>query len=104
MAWLLKAKEAEIGKVTCHRVRIVQRNGERLEHLLTKSDPFGDSKCSKESCLLCLTSEKEKGMCKKTNMVYKIECLVCKSKGGRGFVGGRHPAHHNSGGGGPWKA
>ena len=85
----MKLKEEEIGRITSQRVRIVERNGERLEHLLTKPDPFGEEKCSDKSCLLCLTSKKEAGRCRKTNLVYKIECTVCKGKGGRGCTGGK---------------
>ena len=88
LAKLLKQKEEEVGRITTHRIRIVEKNGEKLEHILTKPDPFGEEKCEKETCLLCLTDEKEKGKCKKKNIVYKIECKLCLVKGETGVYWG----------------
>ena len=84
----LKKKEEELGKLTTHRIRIVERNGEKLEHILTKPDPFGQEKCKKETCLLCRTDEKEMGKCKKKNIVYKIECRLCLKQGKTGTYWG----------------
>ena len=62
-------------------MRIVEKNGDKLEDILTKSDPFGEDKCNQETCLLCQTTDKEKGQCKIRNIVYKIECTRCKKEG-----------------------
>ena len=88
LATLLKKKEKELEMFSTHRVRIIERNGERLEHILTKPDPFGEDKCEKMDCLLCQTNEKEKGTCKKTNVVYKIECRLCRKGGKEGIYWG----------------
>ena len=102
LAKLLKQKEEELGRVTSQRVRIVERFGERLEHILTKPDPFGDSKCEKTNCLMCLTSKKEGGRCKKTNLVYKIECTICKTQGREGVHWGETARSAQKRGGGHW--
>ena len=64
-------------------VRIVQRNGDRVENLLVQQDPFGEEKCDRQDCLLCLTTDKEKGVCRKTNRVYCNSCTTCSKEGGR---------------------
>ena len=104
LAKRLKMKEEELGKITSQKVRIVERNGERLEHLLTKTDPFGDPKCSKESCLLCKTSKKEKGTCKKKNLVYKISCKICQEQGREGVYWGETSRTGQERGGEHWKS
>ena len=88
LAKLIKQKEEEIRKLTTHRIRIVERNGTKIEHILTKPDPFGVEKCQKDTCLVCLTDEKEKGRCKTKNVVYKIECKICKKEGKSGVYWG----------------
>ena len=66
-------KELELSKVSLQRVKIVEKNGSKLEHLITKPDPFGDPKCERGDCLLCQTSEKETGRCRK---VQEGECSL----------------------------
>ena len=77
----LKEKEKELAANSLQTVRIVEQNGERLEHILTKKDPMGDVKCERNDCLLCLTQEKERGRCRKRGVVYKITCNECKNEG-----------------------
>ena len=81
LAQLLKDKERELNKFSTHKIRIVEKNGDKLEDILVRKDPFGDSKCEKETCLMCRTNDKDTGTCKKPNIVSKIECLACKEKG-----------------------
>ena len=52
-----------------------------MEHTLCRSDPIGDELCGREECLICLTSKKERGVCRKRNIVYKTTCNLCKSLG-----------------------
>ena len=81
LARRLRERELEIGKMSHQRVKIVERNGEKIENILTKTDPFGDEKCGRETCLMCLTDEKEFGRCRKENLVYKISCKTCAREG-----------------------
>ena len=57
--------------------------GDRLEHLLVKADPGGDTLCDRPECLFCATTEKDKGKCRMTNLVYKVECKICAKEGSR---------------------
>ena len=52
-----------------------------MEHVLVRTDPYGDSLCERKDCLMCLTAEKDRRQCRKTNLVYKIDCKHCKEKG-----------------------
>ena len=74
-------KEKELNKFTMQKVKIIERNGKIIEHLLCKSDPWGDDRCEREDCFMCLSSEKEVGKCRKSNVVYHITCRLCEGKG-----------------------
>ena len=52
-----------------------------MEHLLCRSDPWKEGLCGREECLMCASSEKDIGRCRKTNIVYKITCRLCREKG-----------------------
>ena len=80
LADIFRKKEAEINKFSRQRVKIVERIVKRIHHLLCKSDPYGDILCKREDCLMCSTTTK-KGQCRKSNVVYKTTCLLCKEKG-----------------------
>ena len=83
LARRLKDKETEIARNSYETVRIVERNGDRIEHVLVQQDPFGDEMCDRPDCLLCLTTDKERGTCRKTNLVYCISCNTCSKEGRR---------------------
>ena len=83
LARRLKEKELELAKHTFQAVRIVERNGHRLEHLLVKQDPFGDERCTRRDCLMCITAEKDIGQSRKTNIVFVTDCKLCRGEGGK---------------------
>ena len=83
LADLLRKKEEEINKFSKQKVKIIERNGKRIEHILCKSDPWKDELCSRHDCFMCKTAEKEVGHCRKQNITYKITCKLCKSKGSK---------------------
>ena len=37
----------------------------------------------KDGLSMCATTSKDKGECRKTNMVYKVECTICTREGER---------------------
>ena len=65
LAAKLRLKEQELNKFTKQKVKIIERNGKRVEHILCKSDPIGDNLCGRTECLMCETSEKDIGHCRK---------------------------------------
>ena len=46
-----------------------------------KSDPVGDPLCQRPECLACTTSDKDRGRCRLSNLVYKTECKLCTRDG-----------------------
>ena len=73
LARRLKEKEKELSKHTLQTIRIVERNRDRLEHLLVRQDPFGEEKFGRRDYLMCATMTKDKRECRKANMLYTIE-------------------------------
>ena len=51
--------------------------------MLVKVDPVGDPLCPRQDCFMCKTAEKDKGKCRLTNIVYKIECRECSLTGSK---------------------
>ena len=57
------------------KIRVVERTGESVKSLLTKSDPFRTKTCNTTSCVVCSTFPKIS--CKTRDAVYKITCKGC---------------------------
>ena len=81
LATLIRAAEEDLSRNSLQTIKVIERNGDKLENILVRKDPVGDEKCEEEGCLICLTQEKEGGTCRKPNVVYKISCNTCKTKG-----------------------
>ena len=80
LARLLRDVEAEMQKFTKTRVKIVEETGDMVKSLVTRSNPWAGEKCSRGDCPVCSYGEKQ-GDCRKRNLVYKTQCLVCKEQG-----------------------
>ena len=80
----LRENEEKIFNLTKSRYKIVERAGVKLQDLLTTSNPWKGSDCSRENCLLCITKQKTgKHMnqeCTKRNVVYETWCMTCQEK------------------------
>ena len=57
LATKLREEKMTISKQSGYRIKIVERGGSKLSELLTKSDPFGGSKCGRGFCAPCSTKE-----------------------------------------------
>ena len=77
----LQEKEMEISKFSLQTVKIIERNGDKLEGVLVRKDPIGETRCGRDDCFLCNTQRKEKGVCKNANVVYSITCNTCREEG-----------------------
>ena len=77
----IRQKETEINKIGNKRIQIVERNGDKLQELLTSSNPWGEEPCNRGDCLSCPNNTSEKGQCRETNIVYKNTCKLCKTAG-----------------------
>ena len=63
-------KESELG------IKVVERSGTKLKHLLQRNNPFEKRKCNRENeCFICTTGT---GDCKKGGVTYRIECSECE--------------------------
>ena len=56
----MKQKEEELGKHSKQKVKVIEKTGTREEHLLCSSDPWGETECGREDCLMCETATEEK--------------------------------------------
>ena len=65
------------------RVRVVEKTGKKLVDIIHKSNPWEAVDCNREDCMFCKGgNEKLVGKCKKRNVVYETECLICKEEEG----------------------
>ena len=64
-------KECKVG------IKVVECAGRSIKSIVQKTDPFKRECCDdKEVCMVC-KKEGSKGQCRRTNVVYKIECDLC---------------------------
>ena len=80
----LRDAEEKLGSITGFRLKLVERAGDKLEDLLTKSNPWQGLDCGRHACLLCQTKQKtDKNMsqdCHTRNLVYETWCMTCMKK------------------------
>ena len=75
LANVLREKENKLTEVTGNKVKIVERAGAKLEHVLTGKDPWKGADCGRKNCLLCntkiITGKETTKDCTKRNIVMK---------------------------------
>ena len=54
------------------KIKVVEKTGKKLKHLIQKTAPFKQERCAKEDCFPCDSGSK--GDCLKESITYKIEC------------------------------
>ena len=60
----------------------MERTGEKIVDILHKSNPWEAVHCERDDCMFCESGDgKLLGKCKKRNVVYETECLICKPGG-----------------------
>ena len=62
------------------RVKFVERAGSTIADLLVSGNPWGDQKCGRKDCFICVSEKESMKHCMKENALYKIQCIECKSK------------------------
>ena len=84
LAVALREKEGRLEEITGDRIKIVERGGQKLENVLTGSDPWKGLDCGRKNCFLCITKsrmeKKSNRDCTKRNILYEIRCLTCEEK------------------------
>ena len=78
LAKRIRDKLKAFEEISCIRVKLVERTGEKITEILHKSNPWEAVNCGRDDCAFCKSSnEKLIGKCKKRNVVYETECLIC---------------------------
>ena len=77
LAKRLRERLKAFEEISCIRVKLVERTGEKLVDILHKSNPWEAIHCNRDDCAFCSSNnEKLIGKCKKRNIVYETECLI----------------------------
>ena len=80
----LREAEEKLGSMTGYRMKLVEKAGDKLEDLLTKSNPWQGIDCGRNGCLLCETKQKTgkntSQDCHTRNLVYETWCMSCLQK------------------------
>jgi hypothetical protein len=78
---MMKEAEAKLEELTGYRLKVEERGGIKLEHILRKSNPWEGNNCNRQKCLLSETKQRtEKCMsqsCMKRSVVYETWCGTC---------------------------
>ena len=61
-------------------MKIIEKNGLKLEQILVKRDAFKGVSCERAECLVCRFKPWSNGdmECTKPNALYKANCLMCE--------------------------
>ena len=81
LAKRIRKKLGELENISCLRIKVVERAGEKVVDVLHKSNPWDDTSCMREDCLFCYgNNEKMIGKCKQRGVVYETLCMICEKK------------------------
>ena len=75
---LQEIEDSMVKYSTVGRVKIVERAGATLAHQILNQTPWTKEACGRIGCKPCVSKP---GSCKKKNLTYTIECIVCKTQG-----------------------
>ena len=81
LAKRIRKKLGDLENVSCLRIKVVERAGEKITDILHKSNPWEETSCRREDCLFCYgNNEKMIGKCKQRSVVYETICMLCERK------------------------
>ena len=84
LAKLLRENEEKLSELTSTKLKIVERTGTKLQDILTKSNPWQGTDCTRKNCLLCHTKTRtgklQSQECSKRNIVYETTCATCEAR------------------------
>ena len=80
----LSEHKEDLERITGHRVKIVERAGNKLEDVLVESNPWKGIDCARDDCMMCetkqATSRNLKQSCSKRNATYQTWCETCQMR------------------------
>ena len=83
LAKLMQKREAELNSNNDERIKIVEKGGLKISHILTKADPFPREYCDEPRCPFCHQTnfttkpQPQKVPCDVTSVGYRWECQNC---------------------------
>ena len=82
LASQLRELEPELFKITQGKVKVVEKNGTKLEDILIRNNPWASEACSRPGCTVCQQDSAPKNpACRRRNVTYQNTCLICKKDG-----------------------
>ena len=78
----LREVESEMAGLTGYRIRLVEKNGVKLENLLVKRDPYVGWDCERSDCTCCKAKQgrNQRDNCNKQNVLYVARCYLCQEE------------------------
>ena len=64
------------------KFKVLETGGNRIKHQLQISNPTATPGCTDTGCIACRHGKGEGGNCRRSNITYEVECLVCKGEEG----------------------
>ena len=61
------------------KIKVVEKAGERVKGILTKSNPFRGDKCPDDECVVCQQYD-GRGRCKQREVIYQVTCSECEER------------------------
>lgn len=88
-SWITQQEEEEASIVTGYRIRITESEGTPMCMLLPSTNPWGPQDCTRKDCVTCNQNDEKRIDCKKRNILYESECVLCREvkKAGEGKEG-----------------
>ena len=93
LAKMLQEVEDRMARATGYRIRMVELSGSKLCHLLPNTNPWSGNDCGRVNCVLCSQGGEKRIECKRRNILYESECVMCnpeESKEKEVDLGKRH--------------
>ena len=78
---LLKVAEKEVSAVTGDHVHLAEVSGQKLRHLVVKSNPWAGGKCNNHTtCWICSNPYNKVFNCDLRSVTYSSYCILCRDK------------------------
>ena len=89
LAKMMQRREAEINTASDTRIKVVEKGGTKLKHIITTRNPFPPAPCHRKLCPVCKQTLFTEPVdlkwgappCSSTGVTYNYECLTCKEGG-----------------------
>ena len=102
LAKLMQKREAELNSNCNERIKIIEKGGLKISHILSKADPFPREYCDEPRCPYChktvftTTPQPQKIPCDVASVGYRWECQNCEMvyEGETGRTGRKRADEH----------